>query len=109
MNGFSTFWSAYPLKVGKLAAMRAFSKALRQATASELLRGVERYKATKPAWQQWAHPATWLNQGRWLDEVPHAAEPKQWACPDHPPCPPGTSAFRCHQRHELEQAKRMSA
>ncbi|ETW97234.1 MAG: hypothetical protein ETSY1_23490 [Candidatus Entotheonella factor] len=30
--------------------------------------GLEQYKRGKPAWQDWAYPATWLREKRWLDE-----------------------------------------
>ena len=67
---FETFWTAYPRRVGKLAAERIF---VRQRVTDELL---ERMLAAL-AWQlesdQWRqgfipHPRTWLHQGRWLDE-----------------------------------------
>lgn len=32
--------------------------------------------------------------------------PSAWTCPDDPPCPPGTTRFRCQQRSQLEAAKR---
>lgn len=30
--------------------------------------GVRRYLTSKPAYADWAHPETWLNKGRWMDE-----------------------------------------
>lgn len=65
---FERFWAAFPRKVGKLAAQRAWMKAVQFATLEEILAGVERYKAMKPAYADWCHPATWLHQGRWMDE-----------------------------------------
>ncbi len=67
-NTFELFWAAYPLKVGKLAAVKAYVKARQSASADEIMTGVRNYVRTKPDWQRWAHPATWLNQGRWMDE-----------------------------------------
>ena len=72
---FDTFWTAYPVKVGKDAAKRAFAK--RKPTAEllgEMLKAIAEQK-TSLAWvkedgQFIPHPATWLNQGRWMDEVP---------------------------------------
>ena len=72
---FDTFWTAYPVKVGKDAAKRAFTK--RKPTAEllgEMLNAIAEQK-TSLAWikedgQFIPHPATWLNQGRWMDEVP---------------------------------------
>jgi hypothetical protein len=72
---FNTFWTAYPSKVGKDAAKKAFAK--RKPTAEllgEMLNAIAEQK-TSLAWikedgQFIPHPATWLNQGRWMDEVP---------------------------------------
>lgn len=67
---FEKFWRAYPKKVGKQAARKAFHRA--KAPVESLLQAI--------AWQkrsdQWSrdggryipNPATWLNQGRWEDE-----------------------------------------
>lgn len=72
---FDTFWKAYPSKVGKDAAKKAFAK--RKPTdelLGEMLKAIAEQK-TSLAWikedgQFIPHPATWLNQGRWMDEVP---------------------------------------
>lgn len=72
---FDTFWTAYPVKVGKDAAKRAFTK--RKPTAEllgEMLNAIAEQK-TSLAWikedgQFIPHPATWLNHGRWMDEAP---------------------------------------
>lgn len=81
MSDFEVFWQAYPRKVGKLAAMKAYAKARKIATAAELLTGIERYKRLKPAYADYCHPATWLNQGRWMDEpdtVEQAETAEEW-------------------------------
>ncbi len=66
---FEEFWRAYPHRVGKLKARAAFEKLRRSGiTQAELVDGIQQYIATKPGWQAWAHPTTWLNQGRWMDE-----------------------------------------
>jgi len=106
---FDAFWKAYPHRVGKLAAQRAFGKALRNgATSDEILSGVKRYVRCKPEWQAWAHPTSWLNAGRWLDETnDETNKPAPLygrECPHSPRCDsPG--GFRCHQRTELDAAK----
>lgn len=76
---FDTFWKAYPKKVGKGAAEKAWKK-IRQTdeTISAILAAVERQKQSEQ-WQQAKgkfipHPATWLNQRRWEDET--ACEPQ---------------------------------
>lgn len=65
---FTAFWALYPRKVGKLAAQPAYKKALRHATHDEIMEGVRRYLNGKRSYADWAHPTTWLNQGRWMDE-----------------------------------------
>ncbi len=66
---FAEFWMVYPHKVARFKARVAFDKARKAgATVEEIVTGAQRYVATKPDWQAWAHPATWLNQGRWTDQ-----------------------------------------
>jgi hypothetical protein len=75
---FDLFWSAYPHKVAKLAARRAFCKAsVQDASIDDILKGIDNYKANKPPSQAWCHPASFLNGMRWNDEYapPVAATP----------------------------------
>lgn len=67
---FARFWEAYPHKVGKGAAERSFDRVRKSGKVAfaELMAGLERYKATKPAEREWCNPATWLNQRRWEDK-----------------------------------------
>lgn len=69
---FDEFWSLYPRKVGKGQARKAWSGALRKASAGEIILGVRRaaeaFCANDPRYIP--HPATWLNGERWLDEIP---------------------------------------
>ncbi len=74
MTDFDAFWAAYPAKVGKGAARKAFAKAIKLTDLETMLAAIATYKARKPDWQNFAHPSTWLNQERWDDEWP---EPKQ--------------------------------
>ena len=67
-SDFDGFWAAYPRRVGKLDALKAYGKARTQASAAEILNGVRRYIANKPTYADWAHPGTWLRAGRWMDE-----------------------------------------
>jgi hypothetical protein len=55
---FAEFWNHYPLRVGKKAAQREYEKARKEASADDILVGVEAYKRAKPSWQEWAHPRT---------------------------------------------------
>lgn len=65
---FEAWWSVYPHKVGKVEARKAYEKARKEASTQELIDGVERYKATKPAYADWKGPAAWLNNERWKDQ-----------------------------------------
>ena len=71
---FDEFWKTYPKKVGKGAALNAFKKLKvtdeflnRMLSAVESQRKTEQWR--KDGGQFIPHPATWLNQGRWDDEV----------------------------------------
>ncbi len=69
---FEAWWRQYPRRVAKGAARKAFRRVLAQKTATfeQLMAGVMRYAAERagedPGYT--AHPATWLNGERWLDE-----------------------------------------
>lgn len=80
-DGFDQFWEVYPKKVGKSAAQKAFSKI--EEPLDVLLPALEQQKFsdqwTRDGGRYIPNPATWLNQGRWQDEVspPAAAKPGQ--------------------------------
>ena len=72
---FDEFWNHYPRRIGKLAAQRAYVTARKRATPDAILAGVMAYKQTMPQEERFRpHPATWLNQGRWMDELPGVKE-----------------------------------
>ena len=67
---FDEFWRGYPRKVGKTAAKKAWAKAVKEVDAAEIQAGLD---AQLPAMAKTEarfipHPATWLNEGRWMDE-----------------------------------------
>ena len=74
-DAFERFWSVYPRKIGKQSAKRAFERV--KVPLETLVTAVERQKCS----DQWTqnngqfipHPATWLNQGRWDDELPESS------------------------------------
>lgn len=70
---FDSFWASYPRKIGKEAARKAFTKALTKTTAEKIMDGVERLRIEVAGKDQQftPHAATWLNAGRWDDEVAH--------------------------------------
>ncbi len=67
---FDAFWLAFPRRIGKGAARRAWAKASILATIPEIMAGVERYASVcKTKEKEFiCHPSTWLNQERWTDE-----------------------------------------
>jgi hypothetical protein len=70
---FAEFWLAYPNKVGKDAARKAFDKRKPDDDLlASMLAAVESQKHSekwaKDGGQYIPNPATWLNQGRWMDE-----------------------------------------
>lgn len=71
---FNTFWKAYPKKVGKKGAYKSFCK-LPKEVWPKLVPAVETQKQSRQ-WQKddgqyIPNPTTWLNQGRWDDELEH--------------------------------------
>jgi uncharacterized protein YdaU (DUF1376 family) len=69
--GFAEFWLAYPRKVSKGAAVRAYERALRKTSADVILAAL---KAQVPTWDMSEpkyikHPSTWLHQECWSDEI----------------------------------------
>jgi uncharacterized protein YdaU (DUF1376 family) len=73
--GFDDFWAAYPRKVGKHAARRAWTSAMKRASVEEIAAGLN--AAQWPTDRNFIpHPATWLNAGRWLDEPSDVAPEK---------------------------------
>jgi hypothetical protein len=69
-NDFDTFWKAYPKKVGKDAALKAWNKKKHKPHMELILEAIERYKLSKTVRDGFTcNPATWINEGRWSDEV----------------------------------------
>jgi len=74
---FEVFWQAYPRKVGKGAARKLFFRLRCDKYLEKLIEAVNEQKKC----EQWndsggrfiPHPATWLNQERWDDEMPDAS------------------------------------
>lgn len=73
-EGFDNFWIAYPRKIAKANALKSWRKIKPDAELQKtILAALERHKKT----EQWTkdkgqfipHPATWLNQSRWQDEI----------------------------------------
>lgn len=75
---FTAFWSAYPRKVAKPAALKAWRSAKSRPPLADLLAALDRHKGS----EQWQaarfipHPASWINGQRWDDQLPTANEHK---------------------------------
>jgi hypothetical protein len=75
---FDEFWSKYPRKVAKKAAMQAFAKLPideQELAVDTLDTHLEYWKLKETETDFIPHPATWLNQGRYFDEL--ELKPKQ--------------------------------
>lgn len=74
---FDQFWSAYPRKTARGAAERAWKAHKCGALITEILAAIKLQSESrdwkKDGGQFIPHPATWLNQHRWKDEVPNGA------------------------------------
>lgn len=78
VEAFDRFWNAYPRKVAKGAARKAFDRLAAKGTDLEaVITGAMAYRDSpirmQGGTQYTAHPATWLNAERWLDD--HAEQP----------------------------------
>lgn len=75
---FDGFWGAYPRKVGKQAARKAYRAARKVASLDAIAAGL---RAQLPDLRTRdlhlvPHPSTWLNQRRWEDDPRAAAQPR---------------------------------
>lgn len=89
---FEAWYAEYPKHVGKDAAETAYWKARTKADQDALMLAARRFAAACAGKdkQYIAHPATWLNQGRWKDE-------------DTTPAPPGSSGLSDDQWRSAAQ------
>lgn len=89
-----SFYEAMPRKVGKKDTRKAYKSAIKEVSAERLQCAAEAFaaienertgyqklkgKARQEALKYTVHPATWLNQGRWEDEVieEYLSKPKE--------------------------------
>ena len=77
---FDRFWQAYPRKVGKPKAQKAFVNLhVTEEMLTQMLTAIEtQTKALgwddASRWKYIPHPTTWLHQRRWEDEIIGSAE-----------------------------------
>lgn len=72
---FENFWLVYPRKINRAVALKAFEKATRKTEADLIISAVRGYKFADDE-QFIPHPATWLNQERWIDGTPTSVRPQ---------------------------------
>lgn len=84
LEAFESFWSCYPRKIGKLAAKKSWDRISPDIDMTKrIMSSVEDQKQSE-MWKKEQgrfipHPSTWLNQGRWDDEVVRAeTEEERW-------------------------------
>ena len=73
-DGFPAFWAAYPRRVGRLKAEQVWRKLKASADLVAIITAAVHQHAASPQWmkdggQYVPHPATWLSQRRWEDEL----------------------------------------
>ncbi len=78
-DAFEDFWKAYPRKVGKGAARKAYAKALRFTDHDTIMGALSDQRPAMEAKesQYIPHASTWLNQERWEDEPEEPASVDQ--------------------------------
>jgi hypothetical protein len=72
---FNEFWNAYPRKLDKAKAFRAFRSAIKRAPFADIMAGVIGYRndaARNPDFTK--YPATWLNSDSWENAVTPSAD-----------------------------------
>jgi hypothetical protein len=72
-SAFEAFWQAYPRRIGKGAALRAWQKITSPRRTLQAIVAALQWQVLTEQWTRDGgrfipHPATYLNQTRWLDE-----------------------------------------
>ena len=68
---FAIWYAAYPRKVGRDNAAKAYTRARKRMAVADLLLAVRTFPFDHSRPEFIPHPATWLNQGRWADTLEH--------------------------------------
>ena len=96
-DSFEQFWTAWPHKVGKPAAKKAYAACIkRKNDHSDIMEGMATYIGTKPPERPWLNPATFLNQERFNDMPAQVYQPQ----------PKGLAAERVKLQLEILDANR---
>lgn len=79
-SGFEEFYQAFPRKVSKGAARKAWGKAIKLASPATIIEAARRYaierRSEDPKFTK--HPATWLNAEAWHDEPAPPSRADAW-------------------------------
>lgn len=75
---FDAFWSLYPRKVAKLAALRAWNKRVAPLEVHDVMAGLNQYlwHWTGKDLEYIPHASTWLNGRRWEDDLGASRTPR---------------------------------
>ena len=77
---FDQFWQEYPRKVGKEYALKCWKK-ISNGKGPQIIEAIKKQVAAKTHWRHpdgidyIPNPSTWLNQGRWDDEITEQESP----------------------------------
>lgn len=76
---FDAFWNAYPRKIGKAQALKAWQKIAPDDSLLQQILNALGWQSESPAWTKDGgafvpHASTWLNGRRWEDERPVTSE-----------------------------------
>jgi hypothetical protein len=90
MTTFDDFWRAYPRKISKRDALKAWTAINPNAALVKKILAAIAWQREAPQWVEdrgryIPHPASWLRGWRWLDE-PDAPKQMLFDCIHTPPC-----------------------
>lgn len=105
MSTFDEFWSLYPRRVAKRAAQKAWDKEMKAGTdPAIIIAGLRRQLPVfaRKDEQFIPHASTWLNQGRFEDEVTASK-------PTPPPDRPGDMSDYLNRRKADRDARTIDA
>lgn len=76
VSDFDLFWQAYPRRVGKAAARKAWAKLNPDTATVQQMLDALKWQVNQPQWTKDGgmyvpHPSTWLHEERWEDEPFH--------------------------------------
>lgn len=91
---FTSFWQAYPRKVGRPTALTAWNEAIATTEPHVILDGLTANLPTlsRAETQFQPHPATWLRNQRWTDQPPDKSDDPWAHLPTNPPAPKADNA-----------------